>query len=493
MQRQKILVLQLARLGDIYQTWPVLRALKRLNPECDLHFLTRSTFSAAAPTDGVVDRLWALDTRAILAPLIDERPQIDESLARLTKMTNDLRATGFDRVINLSFSPFSSYLTREIAGAECDVRGYTRSDDGYLAIPDDGSAYFYAQVGPTKANRLHVTDLFAHVAGVELAIEDWAANETSAKLASVVLEAGEKAIVVHVGASQLGKTLSAAKWSQVIRGLCRVYEAGRVVVIGSAEEAELAEGICISSADRKALNLTGRTKLPELFEIIRNAACVIGGDSAPVHIATLTSTPVLNISLPQVSFWETGPKAPGSRIVRIDSEDDVAAEQLVEEVLRIVQGRAPALPVIRVPERNLSYVETRPQPKLFEWELLKAVYMGEDFPAVPNETFLVGIERMKDVNQLAIEQLEALRRVPANQTAAAILDRADEVMDQILTFVPELQPVVDWFRVERLRIGPMAVAQLVDATEALHQRFADILSLYGETPTGGAYDNVILE
>lgn len=501
MQKRRILVLQLARLGDIYQTWPVLRAIKRAEPECELHFLTRSRFSAAAPQDGVVDRHWKIETREILSPLIDEIPNHDEALARLGSLCDELAATGFDRVINLSFSPFSSYLAREAQSTDkCEVRGYTRTNDGFLAIPDDGSAYFYGQVGVGKGNRLHVTDLFAYVAGVELSPEDWTASVDARALTSEsVAKAGAGSIVVHIGASQLSKTLSWSKWMQVLKGLGAAHD-GNVVVVGSEEEKEIAERACSFGTGKAPVNLVGETTLPELFEIVRSAKCVIGGDSAPIQIASLTGTPCLNLSFPRVSFWETGPRAAGSRILKIESEDTITSDRIVDEALRIVRGQAPgAGDVIRVAGPLIPYVETRPQPQTFEWELQKAIYMGESFPAPPGETFLLGVRRITDVNSLALEQLEAIRRIPGNKTAAAIIDRCDEIMEQIVGFVPELAPLVRWFRTERLRIGPMKMAELVNATVAVHVRLAEVLELYGqasggsESSEGSQNDDVVLE
>ncbi|MEK7358559.1 MAG: glycosyltransferase family 9 protein [Bdellovibrionota bacterium] len=503
MQKPKrILVLQLARLGDIYQTWPVLRAIKRTEPECELHFVTRSRFSVAAPQDGVIDRIWKLDTRDVLTPLVDEIPNHDESIARLGRFIDELAASDFDRVVNLSFSPFSSYLTSEVAKPGCDVRGYTRTADGYLSIPDDGSAYFYAQVGVGKSNRVHVSDLFAHVAGVELCEQDWSAGvDVTALTGASVAAAGTDAIVVHIGASQLAKTFSGSKWLQVIKGLCREHT-GRVVVVGSEEEAGIAAQACAISGENKPVDLVGKTTLGELVEIVRGAKCVIGGDSAPIQIASLTKTPCLNLSFPQVSFWETGPRAAGSRILPITNEDSISSERIVDEAMRIVRGKAPgASDVVRVAGPMIPFVETIPQLRTFEWELLRALYMSEAFPPPPGETFLLGVQRLTEVNSLVIDQLEALRRLPTNKTAAAIIDRCDEVMDQIVGFVPEIAPMVRWFRTERLRIGPMQVASLIEATAEVHARFEQVLELYGQTSGGtensgrgeNGHDDVILE
>lgn len=481
----RILVLQLARLGDIYQTWPVLKALRRTYSGCELHLLTRAKYAAAAPGGGWLDRHWRLDSRDVLAPLVDERPDIGESLERLGRLCDDLRATGFDLIINLSFSPFSSYLTREIALEHSVVRGYTRFDDGYLSIPDDGSAYFYAQAGPGRWNRLHVTDLFAHVAGVELCEEDWSVGRVCEPHVSPTASA---TVVIHVGASVPTKTLGWGTWLRIARGLAMARDAAvspRVVLVGSSDDAEIANRIMSDVPENaRVTNRVGATDLDGLFRIIAGADLLIGGDSAPVHIASLCGVPVLNISLPTVSFWETGPRSAGSRILPMSSEDAVSPDEIVREAISMLSGQPPVLGVIRVPARDAPYLETSPQPGLFEWRLISALYLGESFPPAPSELFLSGVQRLAEINVLALEQLAQLRLHPDDQTARLILERADEVMEGIARIVPAFVPLLAWFHTERLRMGPVAVGELVAGTEALHGKLADILGLYLSSPDG---------
>ena len=499
----KILVIQLARLGDIYQTWPALRALKRTHPGAEIHLLTRAKFSKAAPP--FVDRLWQLDTRDVLSPLVNEKPDLATALGKTETFVGRLKAEGFDKVVNLTFSPFSSFLTRRIAGPGCEVAGYTRFDDGYLSIPDDGSAYFYAQVGPKKANRLHLIDLFAYVCGVELTDDDWQgmkAPELRPVANRMLLDKiGTNAIVIHPGASDLGKTLSWSKWLQVVKGILDEHD-GEVVLVGSPEEAEIAEKIASVSGDRDPINLVGVTSLDELYDVVAHAKVVVGGDSGPVQIATLTGTPVLNISLPMVSFWETGPRSARSRILRIQSEDDIAAIELANEALAMAMNQPTRLPTVRVIGPTFPYVEMRPQPGAFEWDILRALYMSEAFPAPPSELFVTGMKRLADVNLLAMEQIETLRRNPRNKIASEILDRVDPIMEQIVGMVPEIAPVVEWFRTERLRLGPMAVEHLIERTDSVHRRLGDVIALYvpagdggedkGAQGEGSSHDDVVL-
>src|SRR5687768_9988443 len=106
----KILCLQLARFGDIYQTWPVLNALKRTHPGCEIHFLVKERFQAAAEGCDVVDELLTLPSREIFEPLFSESPNTFRSLSFLDRFISKMRGENYDRIINLSFSPVSSFL-----------------------------------------------------------------------------------------------------------------------------------------------------------------------------------------------------------------------------------------------------------------------------------------------------------------------------------------------------------------------------------------------
>lgn len=487
----KTLVIQLARLGDIYQTWPVLHALRRQNPNMELHFLTREKFAHAAPGVEVISRHWLLKSRDILAPLIDEKPNLDESLGRLSGLVEELKSERFDQIINLSFSPLSSYLTQEISALECDLRGYTRFSDGYLRIPDDASAYFYAQVGPENANRIHVTKLFSLVAGVESDDTDWSMPIGRID-SSVEASCGQlsDAVVIHIGASDLRKTLSWTKWAQVIRGL-RIQYSGPVILIGSSEEASMAEQVVSSlPQDLQPVNLVGKTQITDLNEIIRQARLVIGGDSAPAQIASLTGTPVLNISFPMVSFWETGPLSRRSRIFLVENEESVLAAEIVDEALAILEGLRSPKGLIESEGPSRPYLERTPhQERFFEWEFLRALYMGESFPLPPAGLYLEGMRRLSEVVVLAREQIDSLRKQPENKTSAAILERADEIIDQLARMVPELTPLVGWYKTEKLRIGPMPLTALIEATDKVYSRLGQIVDLYmGEQVN----DNVVL-
>ena len=510
----KILILQLARLGDILQTWPTLRALKRQFPQAQLHVLARTRFREALDGLSVVDQVWSFDSKEILRPLAQTEPDIDASLSAIELLIGQLRAEQFDQVINLSFSPVSSFLTSLLAAGSGEefsakfaaesagdsmrestsLRGYTRQADGYLAIPDDASAYFYAQVGQDRPNRIHLTDLFAHIAGVELAPEDWAGPELDQ---SAQYQNCEGAIVVHIGASQAQKTLSGRMWAEIVKGIVGAQVAP-VVLIGAASEREIGENITAACGGAQPINLVGQTKFSDLFPIISRAHLLVGGDSAPLHIASLVGTAVFNLSFPMVSFWETGPRAARSRVISVTDETLLPCDVCVQDIVSVWREVADAcqsrtfitarthLPSYLVETTGSGYslsssavASDFPCDQYeFQWNFVRAIYMGESFPPAPSEIFVEAVRRLLEANAVALHQLKSMDKLSHRETSVQILDRVDEIIEQIARMVPDIGPLVRWFQTERLRMGPMPVAELISETRRLHLKLEEVLALY---------------
>src|SRR4051812_25965887 len=103
----KILVLQLARYGDIYLTWPSLRALRRQNPDAEIHLLVREKFKAATEGLGSGIIVHTMPISDILAPLVSgpgvSSPSVEVAKFVLDEWIDQLSAIKWDRIINLSF------------------------------------------------------------------------------------------------------------------------------------------------------------------------------------------------------------------------------------------------------------------------------------------------------------------------------------------------------------------------------------------------------
>lgn len=125
------------------------------------------------------------------------------------------------------------------------------------------------------------------------------------RLRSLGLDPNKPLIVINPGASYG----PAKRWPPVrFAELATLYQKRKnaeILVIGSVEEAEIAESIS-SLMDSKPCSLSGKTTLPELIGLISLATLFITNDSGPMHIANALGIPVVAIFGP-TDPAQTGP------------------------------------------------------------------------------------------------------------------------------------------------------------------------------------------
>ncbi len=506
----KILVLQLARLGDIFQTWPALHALRRQGAE--IHVLVRPRFRSAAERCDAIQKIYDFETDTILSPVLeDPRRGLQPSLEAIDNLMQKLDHEKYDRVVNLSFSPLSSWLTFDLEmrafqrGKTIACAGYTRHIDGALAIPDDASAYFFAQVGyrvqsgsTEPVNRLSISRLFATIAGVDPIEADWRGPSELLPLGGDI-RLPVDFVCVHIGASDEAKTLDACAWGEVVARIVRRTEMP-VVLLGAAEEMTKAaeiisevelNGVSLNHEGRltnRVLSLVGKTKVSELFEIVREAKLLIAGDSALVQVASLVGTRVLNLSSRTVSHWETGPATRGSRILLYGGAAPAAetivreAENMIFEVARERNGsneisnfvsqadRVVAGPIEPITEHTKDgYAD-------FMWQLISAIYLGTKVPRNNDEHLQAVLVQWSEVQNIENHQLNSLRENKGDpRQIAEILNRIDQVTGLIVESEPRLGPIERWWSTERVRLGPQTQESLTDKYLVLNAQLESVL------------------
>lgn len=471
----KVLIIQLARLGDILQTWPTINGLKRINPDLEVDLLVRERFSSAALPEMGYSQLKVLPTPDILKPiLLDD--DCESSLEALNNFIEELLQEKYDKIINLSFSPFSSYLVHALETKQTDVYGYTRFADGYLSIPDDVSAYFYAQVGIGRPNRVHLTQIFSGVAGVELVAKDWQVSVGEDAIdVDVDFDFNHRRyIVVQMGASQKNKTYGESKWVQVFNHLCKMTEIP-IVIVGSSEEQQYFEAIKVQSVHPTIVNCIGKTSIRQLFSVVKKASLVVCNDSLLNHVASLVDTPTLNISFSSVNFWETGPLAQNSRIIWGHTPEDIASDRVAIEINNILKNKTSGLPIVnRTSYGPVAYSSENITFENFNWELIEAIYMQQPFPKTTKLETMLAFKKLVETCKLAIEQIDLMPISENPKVQVEILNQVDQILEAVPRMAKETDPLIKWFQTERVRIGPVSLEQLLSQTKKL---FGDLLTI----------------
>jgi ADP-heptose:LPS heptosyltransferase len=452
-------------------SWPAIRGLRRLNPQAEIHVLSRPRFQAAWEGLDAVNEVHLLPSEGIVAPLLEPTMDVKASFDQVSGWVEGLKATNFDRILNFSFSPLSSFLTHALSSETTQVSGYTRFADGFLSIPDDMSAYFYAQVGIGRPNRFHIAEIFGTMAGCDLIDEDWRAP----KIVSATHLRGK--VIVHVGASESKKQVSFTKWITIINQFLKI-SSENVTLIGSAAEKDIAAKIMAAVPPERVENLVGMTTLPEVMGLLTQAKAVVGADSAPMHMAGLTKTPCVNISFNTVNFWETGPRAPGSVILKGNDETDIASDKIANAIRKVLSKERADVGVITTQKGTPSFWSLTTKEADFHWQFLKAIYLGEDFPESEDPLFADGLSKLSEINQLMIEQMHNLQKGGDIQKIGPIIDRGEEIIETIGKLVPFLVSLVRWYQTEKLRIGPDTHENLLQRSLAVQELLQKVLDLY---------------
>lgn len=463
----KICIIQLARIGDIYQAAPAISAYKRVHPEHEITLLVRNKFSEACHGLADIDHVIELPSKHILSPFIADQPDISEGLSRLESWLLELSDHNFDKIFNLSFSPLSSYITfflENAATTKPEVKGYTRTQDGFLAIPDDMSAYFYAQVGNQKPNRFHMNEIFGTVLGVDLLPEDWKTQD----LNLYPLPFDGPFIAIQPSASTPDKSIPAQKISLLLNQLKQSVQVP-IVLLGSSQDITVGNQITSSTSYPQLYNFIGKTQLIETMAIVKQATLLIAPDSSLQNMASLTNTRTLNVSTGDVNFWETGPRAAGSFVLTSATADDINISALTEATKALLYGETSLSPGYNVTNEIPCYKSTSEAEDSFSWQLLQFIYQGAPLPKEFSAQFILALEKLEDVNNFALEILTQIEEGSEIHDRAPFLQRAEEIIQAIYEISSDIRPIISWYRTEKVRIGPGSNAEVLAQTRHVHE------------------------
>jgi hypothetical protein len=101
---------------------------------------------------------------------------------------------------------------------------------------------------------------------------------------------------------------------------------------------------------------------------------VVGCDSAPSQMASLTQTPVLHLTSDVANFWTTGPTSPGSRILYAKELQDIQPSRIAEEADAMLRGLDPKGPCAIRTTVCGKYTLHDLEFDDFSWNLIEALY-----------------------------------------------------------------------------------------------------------------------
>jgi len=317
----RILLIQLARLGDLVQSLPVIASLAAQYSHRSLDLLCAASLADLARLfqkvghvvkwNGVQWHAWAESFAGEFQP--SRLREVEQYLAELT---TDPYAMAYV----LNHHP-RAILAGTLLATE--VQGPTLR--GSLDEELTPWASYLRQVAQTRgSNRIHLSDTFCGLCGVTPPPVPPVLRLPSIVLPSDLAEVGMSAgqwIAVVVGAGDADRSIPIAVWTDWISTLLAHDSSCAVVLVGARRDQTTAVAIQDGLSPMMAGRLwdaTGRTTLPQLATVLKRCHWAVGADTGPLHLAAAVGTSAMGFYFSRARVHETGPYGLGHWVWQSD-------------------------------------------------------------------------------------------------------------------------------------------------------------------------------
>jgi heptosyltransferase-1 len=308
---KKILVILPNNLGDVIMALPVLGGLKTADPGAHITFFVEQGFEAGLVNSPFCDRIFLFNRKSVrdLARTADWRGAV----AEIKKTIADLVSEKFNRVINLSQHPYTSYVTSLLGSGDCAGRRFLR--DGNHALPDAWSRYLYSIPFARSCNDLHATDVYTRIAGpCPMGVSGGlrVSDEEKSTAAGFLLANGMQPDAGPLLVMQPGAAYGAKRWPLdhfAALGSLLVSNGYRLIVTGAPAESALAQALA-DTIGGSVLVTAGKLTFRETIALLPFINGCVTGDTAIMHAAAALKVRTFALFGP-TNPVETGPYGPG--------------------------------------------------------------------------------------------------------------------------------------------------------------------------------------
>lgn len=268
----KILVMEVAGLGDNVHLLPALWLVRKSYPQAQLHMLCASGPAALFRLTPWIDR--------VIAYPWNPRP----TFAKHLSIGRALRAEGYDFVINFSGSDRTTLLARMTGAAE---RWGRRPHDGGML----GFSAFYTRVLEHPFYRIPMFQQKRNC----LLQQGFAGSSEPEFHVELPPPSGERYLHMSPCTTATRRELSATQLAGLVNAIAREHPDLKVALSCSPDPRERAKLEAVTAKlDAKPWRVeAGTLDIPGLAGLIRGAALHLCGDTGALHLALMTGTPTV--------------------------------------------------------------------------------------------------------------------------------------------------------------------------------------------------------
>jgi ADP-heptose:LPS heptosyltransferase len=315
----RALVIQLARLGDLLQSLPVMTQLRARHPETTFDLLCPSHLVEVGHLLPGIEKVieWdgaAWQQRAMAAQQDLRAEHLEEIEITLMKLVPAQYDCAYVLNQHRRALVAGSLLAREVKGPV--VQGPL----GEALTP--WAAYMRDVAQRRLGQHVHLSDAFCGLCGVFPPGYVVTLDPPVVRLPDDLEPIGKQGapwIALIVGAGEAERCVPTEVWRRWITSFLAATPQGRVVLIGTEREraAEI-QAPLPSSALGRIWDTTGRTSLSQLAAILARCHRVVGSDTGPLHLAAALGRPVIGWYFARARVHETGPYGVHHLVWQID-------------------------------------------------------------------------------------------------------------------------------------------------------------------------------
>lgn len=273
MASRRILVVRLGSLGDIVHTFPAVAALRESFPDAQIVWVTHPRWTFLIESSGFASEIWATESRDL--------DSVRKVIARVRQLRWDA-SIDYQGLWKSALLPFLGSVKRRIGFSSKTIREfgvpilYTDRVEPVTTHIADQNGELSRQAGSRNI-----------AAAVHLQIPEKATTEVCSSLRRAGID---RYIVLSPGGGWRAKCWPAERFGALAQRIHSEMGLRCVVNTGPGEE-DLAAAVRQASADAEPFFYDAA--LGPLMALLRNAQCVVGGDTGPLHLAIALGAPAV--------------------------------------------------------------------------------------------------------------------------------------------------------------------------------------------------------
>ena len=329
MELKKILIINFTRMGDLIESTSLFKKVKTVYPDSFVTLLVLPEFYEICEFFDDIDEIITFDITNISGDIFNNNYKFSYKLYKsLEDFLNKFTKTNYEIVFNLTHDIISSYFMYLLKAGK--FIGFSRNREGDLLKIGEIVLYFIGAAKIRKASCINLVDIYEEMLPQKAAARRVYLNTSkkpdareSAK--KILTENGvqDNNVVISfaIGASSELKKWKKEYFLELAKLLIKYDINIKILILGAKYDKPAGDYIkqnIGSEFNDNIIDLTGKTSVSELVNIVEGSHILITNDTGTMHIAAGVVTDIIVLYTGQAGYFETGPYAENQVLVLPD-------------------------------------------------------------------------------------------------------------------------------------------------------------------------------